>query len=258
MSKRIKTPLIPEGLWHEAKQATFAAYGGSQSLTYVRRCMELFEQTNRDKYFNDFKEFVMEYSLEDFCDLSGSEVVVSTIHKSKGREFDDVYMLVSGGYAEDDSLMRRCYVGITRARNRLYIHTNCDFFNCPGVDEYSVDEKKYPMPEEIVLQLSHKDVYLDYFRGIKRDVLSLKSGDPLIYRDFALYETVDNKPVGRLSQKMRCTLTKWKERGYDVSSCSVRFIVAWKPKDSPKEEQESAVLLADLVLSSGSSDTVAN
>lgn len=143
----------------------------------------------------------MESSLEDFCDLSGAEVVVSTIHKSKGREFDDVYMLVSGGYAEDDSLMRRCYVGITRARNRLYIHTKCDFFNCPGVDKYSVDEKKYPMPEEIVLQLSHKDVYLDYFRGIKRDVLSLKSGDPLIYRDFALYETVDNKPVGRLSQK---------------------------------------------------------
>ena len=42
---------------------------------------------------------------------------------------------------------------------------------------------------------------------------------------------------------------EWKERGYDVKSATVRFIVAWKPKDAPKEEQESAVLLADLVLS---------
>ena len=241
--------MISDDLWQEAKQATFATYNGSQSLSYVKRCTELFEQTNKNKYFNDFKEFVMESSLEDFCDLSGAEVVVSTIHKSKGREFDDVYMLISGGYTKDDNLMRRYYVGITRAKNRLYIHTNCDLFSRLGADKYSVDDKQYSMPEEIVLQLSHKDVFLSYFKGIKREVLSLKSGDSLIYRDFTLYETVNNKPVGRLSQKMQYTLMEWKERGYDVKSATVRFIVAWKPKDAPKEEQESAVLLADLVLS---------
>ena len=249
ISKRVSSPLISEDLWQEAKQATFAAYNGSQSLSYVKRCMDLFEQTNKNKYFNDFKEFVIESSLEDFCDLSGAEVVVSTIHKSKGREFDDVYMLISGGYVKDDNLMRRYYVGITRTKNRLYLHTNCDFFSRLGADKYSVDDKQYSMPDEIVLQLSHKDVYLGYFKGIKREVLSLKSGNPLIYKDYTLYETVNNKPVGKLSQKMQYTLMEWKERGYDVSSANVRFIVAWKPKDAPKEEQESAVLLADLVLS---------
>ena len=249
ISKRVSSPLIYDDLWQEAKQATFAAYNGSQSLSYVKCCTELFEQTNKNKYFNDFKEFVMESSLEDFCDLSGAEVVVSTIHKSKGREFDDVYMLISGGYTKDDNLMRRYYVGITRAKNRLFIHTNCDLFSRLGADKYSVDDKQYSMPEEIVLQLSHKDVFLSYFKGIKREVLSLKSGDPLIYRDFTLYETVNSKPVGKLSQKMQYTLMEWKERGYDVKSATVRFIVAWKPKDAPKEEQESAVLLADLVLS---------
>ena len=249
ISKRVSSPLIYDDLWQEAKQATFAAYNGSQSLSYVKCCTELFEQTNKNKYFNDFKEFVMESSLEDFCDLSGAEVVVSTIHKSKGREFDDVYMLISGGYTKDDNLMRRYYVGITRAKNRLFIHTNCDLFSRLGADKYSVDDKQYSMPEEIVLQLSHKDVFLSYFKGIKREVLSLKSGDPLIYRDFTLYETVNSKPVGKLSQKMQYTLMEWKERGYDVKSATVRFIVAWKPKDALKEEQESAVLLADLVLS---------
>lgn len=53
-----------------------------------------------------------------------SDVVVSTIHKAKGREFDDVYMLISDGYLRDDHLMRRYYVGITRAKNDyLYIQT---------------------------------------------------------------------------------------------------------------------------------------
>ena len=61
--------------------------------------------------------------MEDFCDVSGSDVVVSTIHKAKGREFDDVYMLISDGYLRDDHLMRRYYVGIIRAKKRLFIQT---------------------------------------------------------------------------------------------------------------------------------------
>ena len=79
IDKRAKTPLIPEELWEEAKHATFSAYDGSLSLTYVKRCVEQFEQTNKAKYLCDFKEFVFESSVEDFCDVSGAEVVVSTI-----------------------------------------------------------------------------------------------------------------------------------------------------------------------------------
>ncbi|MGM9777776.1 MAG: UvrD-helicase domain-containing protein, partial [Prevotella sp.] len=95
IDKRMKTPLIPEDLWEDAKHATFSTYDRSQSLTYIKRCVQLFEQTNKAKYFSDFKEFVFESSVEDFCDVSGTDVVVSTIHKAKGREFDDVYMLIS-------------------------------------------------------------------------------------------------------------------------------------------------------------------
>lgn len=98
IGKQVSTPLIPDELWEKAKGATFAAYEGSLGLPYVRRCVELFEEINRMKYFTDFKEFVFESSMEDFCDVSGADVVVSTIHKAKGREFDDVYMLVSDGF----------------------------------------------------------------------------------------------------------------------------------------------------------------
>lgn len=136
INKRINTPLITEELWEEAKCATFSAYDRSQSLMYVKQCVEQFEQTNKTKYFSDFKEFVFESSVEDFCDISGADVVVSTIHKAKGREFDDVYMLVSDGYIKDSHLMRRYYVGITRAKNRLFIHTNDDYFNHLSTDRY--------------------------------------------------------------------------------------------------------------------------
>lgn len=69
------------------------------------------------------------------------------------------------------------------------------------------------------------------------------------YKDSILYDASTNKPVAKLSVKMQDTLSEWKEKGYEVKSASVRFVVAWKPKDAPKDEQETAVLLADMVLS---------
>ena len=248
IDKQMNTTLISENIWEDAKQATFSVYANSQSLPYVKRCIEIFEQTNQTKYISDFKEFVFESSVEDFCDISEADVVVSTIHKAKGKEFDDVYMLIDDNYPKDDHLMRRYYVGITRAKNRLFIHTNSCYFNCLEADQYRNDYKQYAMPEEIILQLTHKDVYLGFFKNIKQDVLALRSGNTLNYNNFTLYNTSNDKAVAKLSANMQNTLSEWQEKGYKVKSASVRFIAAWKPKDAPKEETETAVLLADLVL----------
>ena len=242
------TPLISDELWEEAKRATYAIYSRSQSLPYVKRCIELFETTNKAKYRSDFWEFVFESSVEDFCDISGADVVVSTIHKAKGREFGDVYMLISGNYAADDDLLRRYYVGMTRAKHRLFVHTDGRYFDRLAVDRYVVDEHEYAMPQEVVLQLSHKDVNLGFFRSRKRDVLTLQAGDALNYADTVLYDAASGRSVAKLSANMQDVLERWKGKGYEVQSASVRFVVAWKPKDAPKNETETAVLLADLVL----------
>ena len=145
--------------------------------------------------------------------------------------------------------MRRYYVGITRAKNRLFIHTNGDCFNHLSVDQYHIDQQQYGMPEEIILQLSHKDVNLGFFKDRKQEVLALRGGDSLIYSNFFLYSSSTDKPIAKLSSKMQEILSGWEQRGYKVKSASVRFVVAWKPKDAPKDEAETAVLLADLILS---------
>ncbi len=248
INKRLNTTLIPEDLWEKAKQATANAYARSKNLAYVKRCVELFEQTSKPKYASDFREFVFESSVEDFCDISGTAVVISTIHKAKGKEFDDVYMLVAGDFHNEAQQMRRLYVGMTRAKNRLFVHIDSGKFDCLSADRHMTDEREYAMPTEIMLQLSHKDVYLDYFKGHKREILSLRGGDPLAYEDSVLYETQGHRPVARLSKKMQAKMAEWEMRGYRVKSASVRFVVAWKPKDAPREEAETAVLLVDLAL----------
>lgn len=248
LERHVTTPLVPEEIWTKAVEATMAAYAGSSSLEYLRRCVEQFGKTSREKYLGDFKEFVFESSVEDFCDTSKAPVVVSTIHKAKGKEFDDVYMMLASGRQVDAHLMRRYYVGMTRARNRLFIHTDADWFSRLDADSYRTDNSPCEMPQEVVLQMSHKDVYLDFFKTRKPAVLALRGGDPLQYRDSMLYGPLSGEPVARLSQKMQATLAAWGDRGYTVGSASVRFIVAWKPKDAPRHESATAVLLADLLL----------
>lgn len=248
IAKHIDSPRIPDAVWEEALKSTICAYGRSTALAYVERCVAQFSEINRDKYLSDLREFVNESSVEDFCDLAGAEVVVSTIHKAKGKEFDDVYMMVTGNYPKGNSLFRRYYVGMTRARKRLFIHTDGDLFDSICADGHHVDSAAYPLPEEIMLQMSLKDVYLDYSRHRKREVLALQSGDPLVYSDGFLFDPRSNIPVVRLSLKMQNALADWKVKGYSVVSSSVQFVVAWKPKDAPREEPETAVLLADLIL----------
>ena len=249
LNKGYKVPIIPQQLWEEAKLATFAMYAKSNSLTYIKRCIELFEQINKVKYYSDFREFIFESSVEDFCDISDADVVVSTIHKAKGREFDDVYMLLSDYYPKDDNLIRRFYVGMTRAKNRLFIHTNVKLFNNTYTNKFAIDSNIYSMPEEVVLQLTHKDVYLGFFKERKKEILSLRSGDPLNYNDSIFYNTTTNTPIAKLSKNMQVIIEDWYNKGYNIKSASVRFVVAWKPKDAQKEETETAVVLIDLMLS---------
>ena len=243
------TPLIADDVWEKAKQDTYKTYGNSASLCYLKQCVKLFEETNKAKYLSDFKEYVFESSAEDFCDLQNADVVVSTIHKSKGMEFDDVYMLISEPRQLTDEVLRRYYVGITRAKKRLFIHTNCSLFDRFGVSQKRIDHTIYDMPDEIVLQLSHKDVNLGYFKCVKKDVLALRAGQKLRYDNGFLFDRQTNKRVCQLSKKIMSELSGWKEKDYSISDVSIRFIVAWRPKDAPKEEEESDVLLLDLTLS---------
>ena len=247
IAKHKASPVISDEAWTEAKDKTFAKYKRSTALPYLERCVELFEKTCKDKYYSDFGEYLFESNVEDFCDTSGYEIVVSTIHKAKGREFDNVFMLVDGKQELTAERLRCYYVAMTRARLNLSVHTNGTAFNIIKSAVHTADTRSYEMPKEIVVQMSHKDVNLNFFQYCRKEVLNLQSGDTLLCDNYAL-RTPSGKTVAMYSAAMREQLAKLNKSGYSPLSATARFIVAWKRKDAPWDEKETAVLLADMRL----------
>ena len=92
-----------------------------------------------------------------------------------------------------------------------------------------------------------RDVSLGHSLPFKRDVLALQSGDALCYSGDVLYDKAGHQ-VAWLSNRMRDALADWRSKGYHVVSVTAAFIVSWKPQDAAKDEPETAVLLADFVL----------
>ena len=246
INKRIASPLISDELWEEAKQQTITKYKDSSCLDYIKNFFSAFEKTNKAKYHSDLNEFLFESKLEDFCGDGVATIFVSTIHKAKGREFDTVYMMLNNQDADKEDDIRKLYVGITRAKQDLYIHCNTPIFhnNEKQNIHYQYDMSIYPEPEEIALQLSMRDVNLGFFKDKKETILKLVSGTSLNYNNGFL-QTSSGENVVYLSKAKREELKDWYEKGYLVKSAIISCILAWKGKD---DEEECAVILPDLVL----------
>ena len=218
---------ISEDKWLEAKRLTFEAYSSSACLPIIKRFISDFETTHQSYYHSDLREFIMESNIEDFIDADDNSVFVSTIHKAKGREFDNVYLLsqVPDSDCMDD--MRTYYVGLTRAKHNLYLITN------PPEDLSS-----------IAIALDMHGVWLDFFKSRKKSILCLRSGDILEYKDDYLIDEEGNK-VAALSESGKDIIKTWTDKGYSVKNANVSYILAWRPKDS---DSEYAVCLANIIM----------
>lgn len=246
------SPTISDELWNKAKEALKKDYRDSECLPLCLNMLEDFELSNERKYKTDLEMFLHESQLEDFYRDEQGVVTVSTVHKSKGREFDSVFMLLDNVKADTDEERRKLYVGMTRAKNNLHIHYNNDIFDDiePNGAEKIFDERLYDRPDEIVVQLTHKDIFLDFCKGKRNVILNAKSGEELIIRGNTLYMLRNEKiyPVVCFSRKFKDEIAAQARNGYYPIKAKVRFIVAWKGKE---DVEETAVILPEIYFGRG-------
>ena len=218
---------IAKEKWQKAKQRTLETYASSTCLNVMKKFFADFEITHQTYYRSDLNEYIFESNIEDFIAADDKSIFVSTIHKAKGREFDTVYLLSPVPDGRDLDNMRTYYVGLTRAKQNLYLVTNLPV-------EYS----------SISIALNMHDVWLDFFKGRKDIVLCLRSGDSLKYKDGYL-QNEQCANIVALSASGKDKLKTWTDKGYEVAGAKVSYILAWRPMDS---EKEYAVCLANVVL----------
>jgi DNA helicase-2/ATP-dependent DNA helicase PcrA len=170
VSELIEAVLDETGYMSELKKST-----DIEDLSRIENLKELvsaavdFEQSNEEKSLGDFLEKVTLVSDVDNFDENADSVVLMTLHSAKGLEFPVVFMVgmengifPGKGALNDEREMqesrRLCYVGITRAKEKLYLtaaeirrvfgrteaHTPSDFLNeIPGTLKEYVGGRAY-------------------------------------------------------------------------------------------------------------------
>ena len=249
LDDRLKGPVIPEPLLRDARAALEKRWPGSPLLEIGRNLCDQFILSSPRRYRSDLTEFLRESALEDFYDDRRDLLVVSTIHKAKGREYDQVWMMLRDLRLDTPEDRRRLYVGLTRAKDDLMIYASRDLFSFPlppGVEKIR-DDRRWPEPTEIRLQLTHRDVVLSFFRDRTAQTAALSAGTSLILEAEYLLAEADGRrrKVAKLSKACLQRLTDLRRKGYREKSAAVRLIVAWKAEEDP---EECWVLLPEITL----------
>ncbi|GJQ22832.1 ATP-binding protein [Candidatus Brocadia sapporoensis] len=237
--------IISDEIWDNAKREFRKRFQRSLRMEVCENIIKNFEAANpKKKYKSDLEVFIRESKFEDFSGENGETIFVSTIHKAKGKEFDNVYLLLDNFNQQTDDAKRQLYVAMTRAKQNLTIHLNGIYFDNIITDNLvrTADRRTYLPPDQMAMHLTFKDIWLDYFMNRQHLIEELISGDVLsIDKDGCT--NAKGRSVIKFSKQFLATIASVQQEGYKLKGAKVNFIVYWK---KPVEEIELKIILPEL------------
>lgn len=249
--------------WETVRAKFDAVYAASRLYPSCTALLERFENlqdwSGETFYISDLEMFLRESDVFDALRPDCGGVIVSTMHKAKGREFDDVRVLIDRRFLsslkhrdakERNESRRVLYVAMTRAKHALSVHCCGEFFEDADLAalERRTDEAEHPLQEKICLNFGYQDVNLGrYTVWNKRRLIRLQSGMPLVIGEGVFYAGPNAElfPAVWLSKKGREILDGYRAKGYRLASAEVAAVVAWKGKEMT---EEVAVVLPGVTL----------
>lgn len=237
--------LISEGVWTNAKRKLKSKFSHSTKLEICMNILKDFEATHpKKKYKSDLEIFIRESKFEDFFNENSEIIFVSTIHKAKGREFDNVLLMLENFNSAKDEAKRLLYVAMTRAKKNLTVHLNSNFLDDITVDnlERVEDNQQYLPSKELAMHLTYKDIWLDYFIKRQNIISQLCSGDVLTLNQDGCLNS-NGQSVLKFSQHFLRQIERLKGKNYQLKSAKVNFIVYWLKEGT---ENEVKIVLPEL------------
>lgn len=240
--------IILEALW----ELTFDWFRRTfkESLHY-ETCLELikkFDFSNPEKkLLVDWREYCREINMEDAIKVDSEVIVVSTMHKAKGKEYDHVIMLAEDYDYTSNESRRLLYVASTRAKKTLHIHSNIGFYD--KIESKNITRRVYEgelsEPLEYEMILSYKDVSLSSFSypGPLSILKNIKTGDKL-EKDIKVFGGIEAPGLAKTSQGNLLLFSKkfvadqykpMLKKGFDIKSATAEYIVYWYNQNNDKE-----------------------
>ncbi len=231
--------LISENLWCQVVANVKDKCKDEHHKELLLSIMDKFSQINsKYKYLEDFKNFLKESTLVDFINIKNDVIYVSTVHKSKGKEFDNVYIMLQNHTPKNDEEHRLIYVGISRAKSMLSIHTNTNYLREIDLKyiDYEYDRKKYSDIDDISIQLEHKDINLNTCINNKEFINAVETGTMIdVNREGILDSKGDY--IQKFSRKFIKELNDKLSKGYKLEYAYCKYIVNWIDKTTNEETE---------------------
>ena len=141
---------------------------------------------------------------------------------------------------------RQLYVAMTRAKQNLTIHLNGNYLDDITCDDLTrrLDENPYDETDLLILHLTHKDIWLDYFISRQNLMPDLKSGDTLATNKDGCSDAKGNSIV-KFSANFKEKLLVLQNKGYQLQAAVINYIVYWQKEDA---DVEVKIVLPELKL----------
>lgn len=238
---------ITENQWNGAKRVFHNKYNKTKNYTICTELFKNFQEIHvKVKYVSDFRNYIEESKLEDFIETEQDVILVSTIHKAKGKEFDNVFLMLQNFELNREETKRLLYVALTRAKNYLNIHSNNAQLEyiLNSLVKKNVDQNMYNRPKIMNINLSFKDVWLGFFDNKQGYINQLKSGDALRFKN-DLICNLDGIEILKFSMFFQNKLNELNTKGFQIKSISIHHILYWY---NDKTEKEIKIILPEVVL----------
>lgn len=253
--------LFPEHPYHKLvkddKLQVEERFSKSSQYELCKRVIEAFEKSNRKmRFVSDWKLFLQESQISDFCTEKGEQVWISTMHKSKGHECNHVVILLDDFPPYSEANKRVLYVAMTRAKKTLTVHYCGSYLRECGRNKtshvpyltYENDRTVYPESNMILLQSGMRDIYLSYFYRNQEYVKRLMCGEQL-QADAQGCLDMQKRRILFFSKDYQQKIQQYLKNGYRLANAHVWAMAYWRDKKmEDKEENEVLVVLPQLEL----------
>lgn len=227
-----------EHYFEQALEAVKEKYKNSSNLKLLEKIVDRFMNESDDCYISQWISYLEEIKLEDFEDYRKT-VVISTIHKSKGMEFDKVFLLVSNN-PKSDASKRLYYVGMTRAKYELAIlRAGKEIKQKKDFVTYIEDKTFYQQNNKIfthVMNLSDISLGFDVDKFSKND--SFYAGCKVTLEKRSKFSNLciiyNGRVIATLSTAFNAILKEKLTAGYHFDNVVIDNVVVWFDKINNK------------------------